>query len=167
MIYIRTRAGVSTRCKIVRRQYVSVSIFYRSQRVEFINVEQRVLSDSFSAISFLPSCTMYRHPQMSRSTIFSSTVFSPFSPHPFFFFFFFFFFPPQKFPLFPIYSIRSRGINSARDWGGVQKRAAATTALYKSDAVWKLRYTVFFSSPLPFPSPHLPSFFWIGREKIE
>lgn len=98
MIYIRTGAGVSTRCKIVRRQYVSVSIFYRSQRVEFINVEQRVLSDSFSAISFLPSCTMYRHPRMSRSTIFSSTVFPP----PFFFFppLPFFFFPP-KIPSFP------------------------------------------------------------------
>lgn len=156
MIYIRTGAGVSTRCKIVRRQYVSVSIFYRSQRVEFINVEQRVLSDSFSAISFLPSCTMYRHPRMSRSTIFSSTVFPPLP----------FFFPPQKFPLFPIYSIRSRGINSARDWGGVQKRAA-TTALYKSDAVWKLRYTVFFlplSPPLLHPPPLLFFSESVGRK---
>lgn len=152
MIYIRTRAGVSTRCKIVRRQYVSVSIFYRSQRVEFINVEQRVLSDSFSAISFLPSCTMYRHPQMSRSTIFSSTVFSPFSPILSFFFFSSFFSPP-KIPSLPnIFNTFSR----YKLRKGLRRCSKASSSNNGIVQKWcSLEITIhgifFFPSPLPFP----------------
>lgn len=153
MIYIRT---------VYRHDVKSfednTSIFYRSQRVEFINVEQRVLSDSFSAISFQPCCTMYRRPRMSRSTIFSSTVFSPFFASPFLFFFpSSIFFPPQKFPLFPIYSIRfsryklRKGLRRCSKASSSSNNGIVTKVMQFGN--YDTRYFFFFPPP-----PSLPLF---------